>query len=84
MLYQNHPILSKRNPCGLLLEVALQSKKETKLIPYKTYCYYPLYKSLLQILQRNGYLELCEKWRCCIVPEGMCQMSMMAVSGKSF
>ena len=31
--------------------------------PYKTYCYYPLYKSLPHILQRKGYIDLCESWR---------------------
>ena len=71
--YRNHPILPKRSPCGqnLLMEVTLLSKKEIKLIPYKTYCYHPLYKSLRQVLQRNSYLELCEKWRSRIVPERM-------------
>jgi len=51
------------------MEVILQNKNETKLIPFKTYCYYPLYKSLPQILQRSSYLELCEKWRSRVVPE---------------
>ena len=71
--YRNHPIASQRGPCGqnLLMELILQNKRETKLYPYKTYCYYPLYKSLPQILQQRNYLELCEKWRDCTVPEGM-------------
>ena len=71
--YRNHPILSRRDPCrqNLLIELILQNKGETKLYPYKTYCYYPLHKSLPRILLRKNYLELCEKWRDRTVPEGM-------------
>ena len=63
--YQNRPILSRRNPHrqNLLIELILQNKGEAKLYPYKTYCYYPLHKSLPRILLRKNYLELCEKWR---------------------
>ena len=69
--YRNHPRPSCRNPCGcdLMKEVALKDK--IKYCPVKTYCYLPLKTSLLNILQRKGYLSLCEQWRTRDIPDGV-------------
>ena len=52
--YQNHPRVSQRTLCGheLLKEVIIQKAKE-KMYPSRTYCYFPLYKSLPHLLQRK-------------------------------
>jgi len=62
------------------MEVTLQSRKETKLIPYRTYCYYLLYQSLPQ----NGYLELCENGDLILCLKECYLTYMMDVRGRNF
>ena len=61
--YRHHPRQSCRNPCAIKLMKEIALKGKIKYYPRKTYCYYPLKCSLLNILQRKGYLRLCEHWR---------------------
>ena len=60
--YRNHPRVSQRTSCGheLLKGDYSECKKN---YPYKTYCYFSLYKSLSHLLQRKGYIDLCESCR---------------------
>lgn len=61
--FPNHSSKHLRKPCGntLLKEVEMGGKK--KLVPHKTYCYYPFQKSFKQLLERDGIMDLCEQWK---------------------
>ena len=66
--FRNHPMASHRKPCGhrLLKEVILKADK--KFYPLKTYCYYPLVKSISNVLMRQNLMEQCEHWRTRAIP----------------
>jgi len=68
--FRNHPMPSFRTPCdhNLLKEVITKTGK--KYYPLKTYCYYPLSKSISSVLGRNDLMEQCEKWRMRTIPNG--------------
>lgn len=61
--FRNHPYPSCREPCGhhLLKEATLRN--DVKYYPRKTYCFNSIQNSLINILNRKGYLDLCEHWR---------------------
>ena len=69
--FRNHPHLSGRTPCGhnLLKEVITLSGK--KYYPLKSYCYYPLVRSLTNVLNRADLLEQCEHWRSRNIPNNV-------------
>lgn len=69
--YRNHPRQSHRNPCAVNLMKEIALKDKIKYCPRKTYCYHPLKSSLLNILQRKGYLSLCEQWRTREIADGV-------------
>ena len=41
----------------------VRSGRSNKLIPIKVYPYQPLQKSLTYLIQKEGFLDACEKWR---------------------
>ena len=69
--FPRHPQLSQRKECGesLLKEVVLSSGS-VKLYPIKIYPYKSIKESLVNLLERNGILDLCERWRRRFIPEG--------------
>ena len=69
--YPNHPHCSRCKPCNqkLLSEITLSSGKK-HYYPRKVYCYSSLIAGIMGILQKEGNLEACEKWRHRSVPDG--------------
>ena len=61
--YPNHPQVSRRKTCGAKLLKTVKNGSGYNLIPIKVYLYFPLKKSLQQIVSRDGVLSACEKWR---------------------
>ena len=61
--YPNHPHLARRKECGTHLLKKVQSGRNFKLIPIKAYPYQPLHISLGRLIQKEGFVEACEKWR---------------------
>ena len=72
--------------CSLLplKEVSLKTG-ETKLYPFKVYCYNSIIKNLKDFLQRLGFQAKCELWRSRDIPEGYLAdiLILMDVSGKN-
>ena len=62
--FPNHPHSICRKPCGnkLLSEVEL-SNGSKRFYPRKVYCYRSLKESLAGLLEKDGKLEACERWR---------------------
>ena len=61
--FRNHPVISHRKPCGHNLLKVVITKTDRKFYPLKSYCYYPIVKSLSAILNRQDLLKQCEHWR---------------------
>ena len=61
----------RRTACGepLLKEASLKSG-ETKLYPFKVYCYNSVTENLKYFLQRPGFASKCELWRSRHIPQG--------------
>ena len=66
--FRNHPIRSHRKPCGHNLLKEVITKTDRKFYPLKSYCYYPIVKSLSAILNRQNLIEQCEHWRARAIP----------------
>ena len=60
---------SMRRPCGHNLLKQVITKADKKYYPYKTYCYYPLSKSILSVLGQQDLLDRCEHWRKRVIPD---------------
>ena len=69
--FPHHRQHFRRTKCGepLLKEVLLKTG-ETKLYPFKVYCYNSIIENLKHFLQRPGFEAKCEMWRSRDVPEG--------------
>lgn len=69
--YPHHCQHFRRTQCNepLLKEVSLKTG-ETKLYPFKVYCYNSIIENLKQFLQRPGFEAKCELWRSRDIPEG--------------
>ena len=61
--YPNHPVMSKRKQCGSKLLKKVKSGRSYRLVPIKVYPYQSLHKSLSYLVQKDGFLDACEKWR---------------------
>lgn len=72
--YPNHPHASKRKPCGTyLMKIAKTRTGTTTLRPHKVYAYQPLKTALTNLVNRTGFLDVCEQWRsrCETIPNGL-------------
>lgn len=58
-----HPHRNRRNACGCVLMKRQKTKHGVVLIPRKVYPYRSIIKSLQVILNKPGYIDLCEEWR---------------------
>ena len=69
--HPHHRQRFRRTACGepLLKEVSLKTG-ETKLYPFKVYCYHSIIDNLKHFLQRPGFEAKCELWRSRDIPEG--------------
>lgn len=69
--FPHHRQHFRRTKCGepLLKEVQLKTG-ETKLYPFKVYCYNSVIENLKYFLQRPGFQTKCELWRNRNIPEG--------------
>ena len=45
------------------------TKTDKTYYPYKSYCYYPLSKSIACVLSQQDLLDECEHWRNHVIPE---------------
>jgi len=61
--FRNHPFSSHRNPCGHKLLKEVITKTGKKFYPIKSYCYYPLVKSMSSVLSQHNLIDQCEQWR---------------------
>ncbi len=61
--FQNHPLPSKRAPCGETLLNKIKIGTNFKFIPRKTYMYYSIIESLKSMAIKKGFLEKCNLWR---------------------
>lgn len=61
--YPNHPQMSRRRACGATLLKKVRSGRSYRLVPIKVHPYQPLQKSLTHLVQKDGFLDACEKWR---------------------
>lgn len=61
---------SFRTPCDQNLLKEVITKTDKKYYPYKSYCYYPLSKSISSVLGQNDLMDQCEKWRMRTIPDG--------------
>ena len=67
--FRHHPMPSMRRPCGHNLLKQVITKADKKYYPYKTYCYYPLSKSISSVLGQHDLLDQCEHWRKRVIPD---------------
>ena len=67
--FRHHPMPSMRRPCGHNLLKQVITKADKKYYPYKTYCYYPLSKSISSVLGQQDLLDRCEHWRKRVIPD---------------
>ena len=67
--FRHHPIASFRKPCGNKLLKELITKTNKMYYPYKTYCYYPLSKSISSVLSQQDLMDQCEHWRNRVIPD---------------
>ena len=67
--FRHHPMPSMRRPCGHNLLKQVITKADKKYYPYKTYCYYPLSKSISSVLGQHDLLDRCEHWRKRVIPD---------------
>ena len=69
--YPHHRQHFRRTACRepLLKEVTLKTG-ETKLYPFKVYCYNSVTENLKYFLQRPGFASMCESWRNRDIPVG--------------
>ena len=61
--YPDHPQLRRRKACGTVLLKRIKVKSGYKLIPIKCYPYQPLSHSFTYLVNKEGFLQSCEKWR---------------------
>ena len=59
----NHPQLSQRKPCGAYLMHTVQNTTFKKVKPVKLYPYQSLKVAITNLVNGDGFLELCEHWR---------------------
>lgn len=59
----DHPHRQKRNACGCVLMKKQHTKHGVVLTPRKVFPYRSIIKSLSILLNKPGYVDLCEKWR---------------------
>ena len=67
--FRHHPMPSMRRPCGHNLLKQVITKADKEYYPYKTYCYYPLSKSISSVLGQQDLLDRCEHWRKRVIPD---------------
>lgn len=69
--YPNHPHVSRRMPCSSVLLKKVRTKVGHIFRPIKTYPYKSLRLSIEQLIKMNpSFLDICEKWRSRVVPDG--------------
>ena len=62
--FPSHKQKHMRGKCGQpLLKEVRTINGGVKLIPFKTYCYYPIERSLKSMVAREGFLEKCKEWQ---------------------
>ena len=61
--YPDHPHLRRRKACGTVLLKRIKVKSGYKLIPIKCYPYQPLSNSFDYLVNEEGFLKSCKKWR---------------------
>ena len=61
--FRNHLFSFCRNPCGHTLLKEVITKTGKKFYPIKSYCYYPLAKSISSVLRQHNLMDQCEHWR---------------------
>ena len=66
--FREHPHISHRLPCGCRFLNDIVTKNRKNFYSFKTYCYYPIQQSLINILSQNNHLNKCEEWRNRIIP----------------
>ena len=69
--FRHHPIVSFRKPCGSNLLKEVITKTDKKYYPCKTYCYYPLSKSITNVLCQQSIMDQCEHWRNRVISENV-------------
>jgi len=69
--FPNHFYPSLRKPCSHHLLKEIRLKSSLKYSAIKTYCFSPLKTSFMNILQRKGYLDMCEHWRNRVLPNAV-------------
>ena len=67
--FPNHPYPSLRKACSHHLLKEIRLKSSLKYSAIKAYCFSPLKTSFMNILQRKGYLDMCEQWRNRVLPD---------------
>ena len=90
--FRHHPMPSMRRPCGHNLLKQVITKADKKYYPYKTYCYYPLSKSISSVLGQHDLLDQCEHWRKRVIPDntladiydGRVWKNFMTFKGRTF
>ena len=68
--FPNHPQASMRNPCGGKLLKQVRRKHGNCLVPIKVYPFMSLKESFRMLVKREGFLDMCEKWRQRTPPQG--------------
>lgn len=59
-----HPLNHLREPCGTLLMKNVKSPSGKQILyPRSIYCYKSLIDSLMEMMKRPGFSEMCEQWR---------------------
>ena len=64
--FPNHPHVSQRQPCGTYLMRTIRTNSVhvcTKVRPIKLYAYQSIKVAMTNLLNRDGFLKLCEHWR---------------------
>ena len=61
--YPQHPMISRRKECGTQLMRTIRTKSGFVVIPRKIYPYQSINTAIQNLLQRPGFLDVCEKWR---------------------
>ena len=72
--YPFHPHLSRRTPCGIsLMKLAKTRTGKTTVKPYKVFAYQPLEKAITNLINRKGFIDVCDQWRTrsCSIPDGL-------------
>ena len=60
--FPNHPHMSKRNKCGMVLMKQIRVGKKSN-VPRKNFMYYSVIKTLKRLVRKPDFLAMCEHWR---------------------